>query len=721
MDPRAIVDYLRTEAGRPLKAAELAKALAVPPGDLAAFREELQRLEADGVLYRVQRQRYAAPERINLLVGRIQTIRGGAGFLIPEDGSPDVFVPVQALNTALDSDKVVVRVESRQRGDRPQGRVIRVLERSRTTVVGVFHSARPGKGGTRSSHGFVVPEDRKLPWDVFVAPGGGGIARDGDLVVTRITDWGGEHRGPTGAIEEVLGRYGDPGVDVMAIIRGHELATDFPADVEQAAEALRARGVTEADLAGREDLRPLHVFTIDPADARDHDDALSVEAIGTGWRVGVHIADVSHYVAENSELDREAARRGTSVYLVDRVIPMLPHAISTDICSLVPDTDRLTLSLLVDLAADGSVRGHSLVRGVIRSRRKVSYEEAQAVLDGSASLDDSTDDALRRLSGVAALLRRDREQRGSLDFDLPETRVVLDLSGEPTDVQRVVRLEAHRLVEDFMLLANEVIARRAARSELPFLFRIHESPDASRMAQLREFVATFGHRLTGRGGEPTPRDLQRLLRSAAGKPEEGLVSTVVLRSMKQARYSEQNLGHFGLATRTYTHFTSPIRRYPDLVVHRVTAAVFIDGAKPWLDADQMAAIARTSSERERLAVAAERDSKDLKKVEFMERHLGGEFQGTISSVTAFGFFVLLDDFFIDGLVHISSIEDDYYLFVEEQYALIGERTRRRFRTGDRVRVRVAAVSLEERRIVFELVEDAAPRTGPRRRQRAPRA
>jgi ribonuclease R len=349
-----------------------------------------------------------------------------------------------------------------------------------------------------------VPEDRKLPWDVFVAPGGGGIARDGDLVVTRITDWGGEHRGPTGAIEEVLGRYGDPGVDVMAIIRGHELATDFPADVEQAAEALRARGVTEADLAGREDLRPLHVFTIDPADARDHDDALSIEAIGSGWRVGVHIADVSHYVAEHSALDREAARRGTSVYLVDRVIPMLPHAISTDICSLVPDTDRLTLSLLVDLAADGSVRGHSLVRGVIRSRRKVSYEEAQAVLDGSASLDDGTDDALRRLSEVAGLLRREREQRGSLDFDLPETRVVLDLSGEPTDVQRVVRLEAHRLVEDFMLLANEVIARRAARSELPFLFRIHESPDASRMAQLREFVATFGHRLTGRGGEPTP-------------------------------------------------------------------------------------------------------------------------------------------------------------------------------------------------------------------------
>jgi ribonuclease R len=711
MDPRTIVDYLRTEAGRPLKAAELAKALDVPPDEFAAFRGELQRLESDGVLYRVQRQRYAAPERINLLVGRIQTTRGGAGFLLPEDRSPDVFVPIESLNTALDGDKVVIRVESRQRGDRPQGKVIRILERSRTTVVGVFHTARPGRAGTRATHGFVVPEDRKLPWDVFVAPGGAGGAKDGELVVVRITDWGSEHRGPTGDVEEVLGRYGEAGVDVMAIIRGHELATDFPSEVEQEAAALQARGVTEAEMADRHDLRHLHVFTIDPADARDHDDALSIEAAGSGWRVGVHIADVSHYVREGGPLDREAERRGTSVYLVDRVIPMLPHALSTDLCSLVPDADRLTLSLFVDLAADGAVRDQTLVRGVIRSRRKVSYEEAQSVLDGSGTLDDGpeagTDDALRQLAQVARLLRREREQRGSLDFDLPETRVVLDLSGEPTDIQRIVRLEAHRLVEDFMLLANEAIARRAARMELPFLYRIHESPDPSRMAQLREFVATFGHRLTGRGGEPTPRDLQRLLRSAAGKPEEGLVSTVVLRSMKQARYSEQPLGHFGLAARTYTHFTSPIRRYPDLVVHRVAAAVFIDGAEPWLDAEQMAGVARTSSERERLAVAAERDSKDLKKVEFMERHLGDEFDGTISSVTAFGFFVLLDAFFVDGLVHISSIEDDYYLFVEEQYALIGERTRRRFRTGDRVRVRVARVSLEERRIVFELVGDNA--------------
>lgn len=704
MDPRRIVDFLRDEAGRPLKAKELAKALKVPEGDYAEFRDQLQRLEADGVLYSVQRQRYAAPEKINLLVGRLQTTRGGAGFLIPEDRSRDVFIPMQSLNTALDGDRVVVRVESRTKGDRPEGRVIRVLERSRETVVGVFHGVKPGRG-RRASHGYVVPEDRKLPWDVFVAPGGGGAAAEGDLVVVRITDWGSGHRGPTGEIEEVLGRPGEAGVDVLSIIRAHELPTDFPRDVEQAAETLRARGVTEADLEGREDLRNALIFTIDPADARDHDDALSIERVGEGWRVGVHIADVSHYVREDSVIDREAAGRGTSVYLVDRVVPMLPHALSSDICSLVPDADRLTLSLLVDLAADGSITGQKLVRAVIRSRHKLSYEDAQAVLDGEHEIDDETDGVLRDLRDVARVLRAKRSARGSLDLDLPEARVVLGESGEPTDIQRVVRLEAHRLIEDFMLLANEAIARRAIEAKVPFIYRVHEPPDSGRMEQLRDFAATFGHKLGGRTGSPTPQDLQRLLAAAEGTPQAGLISTVVLRSLKQARYSEQSLGHFGLATASYTHFTSPIRRYPDLIVHRLSAGLFIDGGQPWLDLEQLADIAKHASERERVAVAAERDSKDLKKVEFMLRHLGSDFGGTISGVTAFGFFVLLDDFFVDGLVHVSSLDDDYYLFIEEQHALVGERTRRRFRTGDRVRVKVAKVDVEERKIDFQLIDE----------------
>lgn len=719
IDPRAIVEFLRSEAGRPLKAKELARAFAVPHADYAEFKELLQKLEADGVLYRVQRQRYAAPDRINLLVGRIQTTRAGAGFLIPEDGSPDVFIPGQALNTALDRDRVVVRLERSRGRERPEGRVIRVLERARSTLVGTFRPLRPG-GGKRSGHGFVVPEDRKLPWDVFVAPGGAGEANDGDLVVVRITDWGSGHRGPTGEVEEVLGRQGDAGVDVLAILRAHELPTAFPPEVERAAVALGERDITPADVAGREDLRDRLIFTIDPADAKDHDDALSLEARPQGgWRVGIHIADVSQYVQEGGPLDREAAERGTSVYLVDRVVPMLPHALSSGICSLVPNQDRLTVSLFVDLDATAVVQGHRLVRGIIRSRHRLAYEQAQAVLDGTLQLDPETDATLHRLRDVARQLHAARRARGSIDFDLPESRVVLDPSGEPTDIQRVLRLESHRLIEDFMLLGNEVVARKAFRAEIPFVYRIHEAPDSARMEQLRDFAATLGHRLGGRAGAPSPRDLQRLLEAADGRPEEGLVATVVLRSMKQARYSEQNLGHFGLAARTYTHFTSPIRRYPDLIVHRILTGVFLDRREPWLDEERLAGTARTSSERERVAVAAERDSKDLKKVEFMQRHLDTEFAGTISAVTSFGLFVLLDDYFVDGLVHVSSLADDYYLFIEEQYALIGERTRRRFRIGDRVRVRVAAVDLDERRIDFRLVEETATASSPRGRRRQP--
>jgi ribonuclease R len=397
---------------------------------------------------------------------------------------------------------------------------------------------------------------------------------------------------------------------------------------------------------------------------------------------------------------------------------MLPHALSSDICSLVPGADRLTLSLFVDLAADGTIGASRLVRSVIRSRHRLSYEEAQAVLDGAESIDAESAAALLHLRAAARLLRRARGARGSLDLDLPEARVVLGETGEPTDIQRVIRLESHKLIEDFMLLANEAVARRSIEAKVPFIYRVHESPDSGRMEQLRDFVATFGHRLGGRSGAPTPQDLQRLLAAAQGSAEAGLIATVVLRSMKQARYAAQSLGHFGLATPTYTHFTSPIRRYPDLVVHRLSAALFIDGRRPWLDEDQLADSARSASERERVAVAAERDSKDLKKVEFMQRHLGADFDGTISGVTAFGFFVLLDDFFVDGLVHVSSLDDDYYLFVEEQHALVGERTRRRFRTGDRVRVRIARVDIEERRIDFQLLDTSrarAPSRGRRRR------
>lgn len=703
-----VVEYLRTKAGRPLKAKELARGLGVSAQDYPEFRGLLGRLENEGLLYRVRRQRYAAPEKINLVAGRLQTIRSGAGFVVAEDGGEDLFIPFEGLGSAVDGDRVVARVERKRRNQRPEGRIIRVLERARETVVGTYHPRR--------SFGFVVPEDRKLTRDIFVPPGHEGGANAGDVVVVRISDWGNGHLGPAGEVETVLGPRTDTGVDVLAILYAHGLPLDFPDEVVEEAEAIAARGIQPADLEGRLDLRDQLIFTIDPADARDHDDALSIRPAGEGrWEVGVHIADVGHYVREGSALDVEALRRGNSVYLVDRVVPMLPEALSAGICSLMPDEDRLAMSVLMVVDEEGKVVDSRVVRSVIRSRHRLSYEEAQGVIEGTSSVDEQTDEALHRLIEISRQLRRVRAERGSLDFDLPEARVILNTQGEPTDIQRVLRLESHRLIEDFMLLANETIARRAARAKMPFLYRIHERPDADRLEQLREFVATFGHRLSRRA-EPTPKDLQRLLTRVRGRPEENLISTVVLRSMKQARYSAENEGHFGLAARYYTHFTSPIRRYSDLVVHRLVGRAFIDGETlpESLREETLPMVARITSERERIAVEAERDSVDLKKVEFMEQHLGAEFTGTISGVTSFGFFVLLDQFFVEGLVHVSNLEDDYYLYLEEQYALVGEHRRRRFQLGDTVRVQVASVDREERKIDFLLVDEGA--NGRKRRR-----
>jgi ribonuclease R len=697
LSPDRIIEYLRNVAGRPLKAKELAQGLDIGSDDYAEFKDLLHAMEERGQLYRVKRQRYAAPRELHLVIGPLSTVRSGAGFVSPDDHSSDVFIPVEALDSALDGDRVVARVERSRRGERREGTIIKILQRARETIVGVYHPEK--------NYGFVTPEDPKLARSVFVPPGQQGDARAGDVVVVRIASWGDRQRGPAGEIERVLGPLGDPGVDVLAVIYGHELPVEFPAEVEETALDLQNRGMAEADLQGRKDLRADLIFTIDPIDAKDHDDALSIGRLeGGGWDVGVHIADVSYYVREGTALDAEALRRGTSVYLVDRTIPMLPHALSGDLCSLLPARDRLAVSVLVQLDDEGNVVRHRLVRSVIRSRHKLNYEQAQRVLDGAHSIDPETDRALADLSALAGLLRAQRLARGSLDFDLPEARVTLNPTGEPTDIQKVERLESHRLIEDFMLLANEIIARRAAQARLPFIYRIHERPDEARLEQLREFAHTFGHRLSGRN-TLSPKDIQGLLEAIKGRPEEKLLATVTLRSMKQARYSEENEGHFGLAARHYTHFTSPIRRYPDLVAHRLAIRAFVEReAAGTATADLLPDIARIASARERVAVEAERDSIELKKVEFMQRHLGDDFSGTISGVAQFGFFVLLDEYFVEGLVHVSSLEDDYYSFYEEQYALVGEHGKQRFRLGDRVRVQVAAVHLEERKIDFLLLE-----------------
>ncbi|HKK08332.1 MAG TPA: ribonuclease R, partial [Gemmatimonadota bacterium] len=692
-----ILEHLRQRASRPLKAKELARELDVPNEAYREFRETLRGLEESGLVYRQRKGRYAVPEKINLAIGRLQITRGGDGFVLVErEGAEDVFIPERHLGSAVESDIVVARIESRPAHRNPQGRILRVHERAWKQIVGSYRA--------KKNYGFVTTQEPDLRKDVFIPPDRDGGAKSGEMVLVEIEDWGDEEPNPVGSVVRVLGAPDEPGVDILAIIHGHQLPLDFPDGVTREAVEIGDRGLTEEDLAGREDLRDLLVFTIDPPDARDHDDALSVAVLEDGMmEVGVHIADVSHYVRPGTRLDEEALERGTSVYLVDRVVPMLPHDLSSDLCSLVPDEDRLAMSLLFRLRPPAEVRSARLVRSVIRSDHRLAYQDAQDILDGSTrGVPGGLVDAVEKLRDVSHHLRQDRTARGSIDFDLPESRVVLNAAGEPTDIERVLRLDAHRLIEDFMILANETVAELALGEKLPILFRVHESPDEEKVNRLRELASTFGFRLPARSVEP--RDLARLVDAMDGTPQEQLISTATLRSMKQARYAADNAGHFGLASKAYAHFTSPIRRYPDLLVHRQLGRWLDDPRRARdVDGDRLAEVARHCSERERRAVDAERDSVDLKKIEFMERHLGGEFEGTISGVTAFGFFVLLDEFHVEGLVHVSTLEDDYYVFVEEQHALLGQRKRRRFQLGDRVRVQVARVDREARQIDFELL------------------
>lgn len=694
---RRVLEHLQG-ARHPVKPKELARAVGISTADYRRFRSVLQELEHEGRIYRSKGNRYAVPDRINLVVGRLQVIRSGDGFVLPAAGGEDVFVPSGAFESAMDGDQVVVRVEGTGRGGRPTGRIVRVLERAHPTVVGRFRRSR--------RVGYVEPTDRRFTRDILVPDGDEGEARPGDVVVVRLTAFGDRRLPPVGEVDRVLGAPGDPGVDVLSILFGHGLPLEFPPEVEASAEEAARHG--DEPGADRVDRRDLLVFTIDPEDAKDHDDALSVEELGEGsWEVGIHIADVSHFVRPGTPLDAEARRRGTSVYLVDRVVPMLPHRLSSDLCSLRPDEDRMVVSVYARLDAAGTLHGVRFERGWIRSRHRLAYEDAQAVLEGRRSVAPETDAALLTLRDLARTLRRKRESRGSLDFDLPEARVVLDADGAPLTIERRARLEAHRLIEDFMLLANEIVARRAADRGIPLAFRVHEPPGRQKLEQLRDFLATLGHPLPDRAVRP--RDLQKVLDRVRGRPEEGLVSTVVLRSMSRARYTPENLGHFGLATRHYAHFTSPIRRYPDLTVHRALVATLLRGepVHPTGTGEELLRMTEHCSERERLAEQAERDSVELKKIEYMERHLGDEFTGTVSGVVAFGFFVLLDEVFVDGLVHVSSLGDDFYRFRESEYALVGERKGRRFRLGDRVRIRIARVDREERRIDFLLLETLA--------------
>ncbi len=704
MKEQDILSFMREQAYHPMTVAELEEAFGLKDAD--AFKElvkTLNSLEERGEIVRTRTNRYGVPEKMNLVKGRLQSHAKGFGFVIPETpGEPDLYIHANDMHGALHGDIVLARVERQTGGARREGRIVRIVERGIKEVVGTFQD--------ETHYAFVIPDDKRIGKDIFIPRNASNGAVDGHKVVVKIVRYPEGRSNPEGEVIEILGHKNDPGVDILSIIRKYGLPEAFPEDVLVEAEAVPDE-IHPEEIKGRRDLRDRMMVTIDGADAKDLDDAVSLERLPNGnYLLGVHIADVSYYVKENSALDREAYNRGTSVYLVDRVIPMLPHRLSNGICSLNPKVDRLTVTCDMEFDNDANLVKYDIYLSVIRTNERMTYADVRSILeDKDESLIEKYRDLVpmfQLMEELCRKLRRKRMNRGAIDFDFREAKIYVNEQGVPTDIGFRVRSIAEQIIEEFMLAANETVAEHFHWMKKPFIYRVHEDPDQEKLQAFMEFVTNFGYAIRGKGNSVHPRALQQLLEQVKGTPEEVIISTVMLRSMKQARYDAESLGHFGLSTQFYTHFTSPIRRYPDLIVHRLI--------REWIERGDMSkereahwaahlpVIADHASQRERLAVDAERETDDLKKAEYMLERIGEEFEGVISGVTSFGIFVELPNT-IEGLVHISYLTDDYYHYHEKAYALVGERTGKQFRIGDVVQVRVSNVNVDERTIDFEIV------------------
>lgn len=705
-----LLSFMKETAYKPMTYQELEKHFEIESAEeFKLFLKLLNQLENEGLIIRTRNERYGVPERMNLLRGKLQAHAKGFGFLLPEDKDlPDVYIHANDMGGAMNGDTILVRITSKNNaGGRMEGEVVRVVNRANTQIVGTFEN--------HDTYAFVVPDDRRIVRDIFIPVEKFHGAMDGHKVVVKIVNYPEGRAAAEGEVIEILGHKNDPGVDIISIIRKYMLPEAFPEEVMLEAEAVPDT-ISESDLAGRRDLRGKRIVTIDGEDAKDLDDAVNVERLPNGnYLLGVHIADVSYYVRENSALDREAYNRGCSVYLVDRVIPMLPHRLSNGICSLNPQVDRLTMSCEMEFDANANIVRHDIFTSVIKTKERMTYTNVRKILvDEDPELmerySDLVDD-FRLMEELAMKLRSKRMRRGAIDFDFQESKILVDEQGKPTDIVKRERSIAEQIIEEFMLAANETVAEHFHWLKTPFLYRIHEEPDSEKLTHFIEFVTNFGYIVRGKGNSVHPRALQTLLEEIKGTKEETVISTVMLRSMKQAKYDANSSGHFGLAAEFYSHFTSPIRRYPDLIIHRVIREVLESGALSDSRHEYLAArmddYARQSSERERIAVDAERETEELKKAEYMLDKVGEEFEGIISSVTSFGIFVELDNT-VEGLIRLSDLTDDYYHFHEAQFALIGERTSKIYRLGDEVKVRVARVNIDEHTIDFEMV-DMKPR------------
>lgn len=713
-----ILTYFKESGTKPLAVHELEQELNIQ--EAAEFKDlviALNELEEAGELVRTRKNRFGLPEKMNLVRGTIQMHSKGFAFLIPDEpDEADIYIHSSDLGSAMNKDRVLVRVEKRQHdGDRAEGTVVRILERAVSQVVGTFEN--------EGSFGFVIVDDKRIPNDIFIPKKAMNGAVTGHKVIARITKYPEGRMSAEGEIIQILGHKNDPGIDIISIIHKHGITVDFPEEVlEQAAATPDA--IQPEDLEGRRDLRDEVIVTIDGADAKDLDDAVTVKKLDNGnYKLGVYIADVSYYVKEGSPIDKEAFERGTSVYLVDRVIPMIPHRLSNGICSLNPQVDRLTICCEMEINDAGEVVNHEIFPGVIKTTERMTYHDVNKILvDHDKELREKFAPLVpmfEEMEELAKILNKKRMKRGAIDFDFKEAKVLVDDEGKAVDVVLRERSTGERLIEEFMLAANETIAEHFHWLDVPFIHRVHEDPDDGKLETFFEFLAGLGIHVKGTANDIHPQALQKVLNDIKGEPEEMIISKLMLRSMKQAKYDPQSIGHFGLATEFYTHFTSPIRRYPDLIVHRLIRKYLFNNEldpktqREWKE--KMPEIARHTSEMERRAVDAERETDDLKKAEYMQNKIGEEFTGLISSITNFGMFVELENT-VEGLIHVSYLTDDYYHYDERSQALIGERTANMYRVGDEVEVRVVQVNLDERAVDFELVRAVNPRKQPKNSQ-----
>ncbi len=698
-----LLGLINDDSYNPLKKEELAVIFDIHPTEMPMFYNFLDELEEDGYLTKTKKGKIVSLNSMGYFVGKYVSHRKGFGFVESDkEYTQDLFIPASDTNGAMHNDRVMAEITKPATDERrAEGAIVKILQRETTKVVGVFEPSK--------TFGFVIPDDKKFNKDIYIPKKYFSGAKAGDKVVCQITVWPQEGRKPEGKVVEVLGPKGTKEVEILSIIKAHGLPEEFPKKVLEEAEHV-AVPIQQEEIDRRLDIRDLNIFTIDGEDAKDLDDAISIELMSNGnFKLGVHIADVTHYVKEKSKLDKEALKRATSVYLVDTVIPMLPKKLSNGMCSLNPHEDKLTLSCFMEIDRNGKVKSYDIKETIINSKARMTYTEVSNILEND---DEELKEKFAHVvpefkyaHELAKILMKRRHQRGSIDFDFPEAKIILNPDGTVNDIKHYERRISNRIIEEFMLITNETIAEHYFWLNIPFVYRIHEVPSQEKMEELGKFVATFGYTIKGDLEEVHPKALQLIVEQIKGKREEEAISTIMLRSLRQARYSPESSGHFGLAAQYYSHFTSPIRRYPDLQIHRIIKEHLNNkiNAKRQEQLTNIVDYASTqSSERERSAELAERDVKDYYKAVYMADKVGEEYDGIVSSVTSFGMFIELPNT-VEGLSRLANMGDDYYIYDEMTYTIIGERTRKTYRIGDPVRIKVANVNVDLREIDFEIL------------------